>query len=159
MTEMTRLQLDRDGWFCLIDPHAFASYVSEAPTLADQLTRYAAERQHEHGIVMHLGPGAALDVLAPAESRPDRPIRTFTHTIVASHGVLAVPTFKELTGAAGFSGRRLVTEATPRIGRPPGRYLVVVAQYQQSPRITLSIAPAVRPAADPAVLANMVPWI
>jgi len=156
---MTRLQLDRDGWFCLIDPYAFASYISEAPTLTDQLSRYAAERQHEHGVVVHLGPDAALDLLAPAAPRADRPARTFTHTVVASRGILAVPTFKELTGAAGFSGRRLITEATPRIGRAPGRYLVTVAQYEQAPRVTLSIAPASRPIADAAVAANVVPWI
>lgn len=156
---MTRLQVDLDGWLCLIDPYAFASYINDAPTHADQLTRYAAERRAEHGIVMHLGAEAALDVLAPAVPRTDQPLRTFTHTVVASRGVLAVPTFKELTGAAGFSGRRLVSDATPRIGRAPGRYLVTVAQYAQEPRITLAIAPAPRPVADPAIAANVVPWL
>lgn len=159
VTEMTRLQLDLDGWFCLIDPHSFASYISDAPTRADQLTRYAAERQREHGIVIHLGPDAALDVLAPATPRTDRPVRMFSHTLVASRGVLAAPTFKELTGAAGFAGRRLVTDATPRIARPAGRYLVTTAQYEQSPRVTLAIAPAPRPVADPAVPAHAVPWV
>lgn len=156
---MTRLQLDLDGWFCLIDPHAFAWFISDAPTRADQLARYAAERQREHGIVIHLGPDAALDVLAPGAPRTDRPVRSFSHTVVASRGVLAAPTFKELTGAAGFASRRLVTEVTPRIARPVGRYLVTIAQHEQSPRVTLAIAPASRPAADPSVAANAVPWV
>ncbi len=156
---MDMLSVDRDGWFCLVDPAAFAAFIHEDAGEMHQLARYAQERRAEHGIVLWLGSGAAFERISPVTPRADRPMRTFQHTVVASHGSLTVPTFKELTGAARFATRRLDTPTVPRLDRAPGRYLVTVAQYDLAPRVTLAIAPARRPVADPFVSPGVVPWV
>lgn len=156
---MDMLSVDRDGWFCIVDPSAFAAFIHEDATESHQLARYAQERHAEHGVVVWFGSGAALERVAPVAPRADRPTRTFRHTVIARHGVLTVPTFKELTGAARFDSRRLDAPTVPRLDRAPGRYLITLAQYDASPRITLAIAPARRPAADPVVPPAVVPWV
>ena len=107
MKSLTYTVTDDSGFLALIDPAAYAAFVSADWTLHRLIQHFKTEMRHEHLAIWGTGREDVWRVDVTFENPAPVDFREFSTTIRASGGHLLLTNYESLTMAAQFDDVRL----------------------------------------------------
>ncbi|HWV48484.1 MAG TPA: hypothetical protein VN035_03425 [Microbacterium sp.] len=155
MSDAPLLNVDEDGFFCLVAPDAYRGFVDEDWELEQLLVRFVEQMNAGSLFIAYPGPEDADETVAFAGTLPDASVlREATSTVHVGVGGLWVTDYTQLTMAAQFDDEAATNAGAIRLPVTEGSHRVALRQVDGDPRYVLTISPV----DDDLKALDAVPW-
>ncbi|NQX27862.1 hypothetical protein HQQ81_10975 [Microbacteriaceae bacterium VKM Ac-2854] len=153
------LEIDSDGFVCLVAPDRYTGFVDEDWTLTALLERFVEQMNARALFVAYPGPDVIDEPLAlVAGAVSERTTRAASGLIEVGAGGLWVTDYTQLTMAAQYADERPIAGYSARLPVEPGVYVVTLQEIAADSSFVLSVAPAPIDAVGTSGRIHVVPW-
>lgn len=157
-TEPMNLEVDDDGFVCVVAPDSYEGFVDEDWTLDRLLARFVEQMNRGSLFVVYPGPDCAnSEILFGTEQTPTNAGREASGIVEVGAAGLWLTDYAELTMAAQFSDESPIASYSHHLPVTAGRYRITIREHaaQDEPTFVLTVSPA---SADTVVQQVSVPW-
>lgn len=156
VAEPLELQVDEDGFVCIVAPETYEGFVDEDWTLDSLLARFVEQTNRGSLFVAYPGPDHAHSRLTLATVPPEtRSAREASGIVQVGSAGLWLTDYTQLTMAAQFSDQPPIANYSRRIPAAPGRCLVTLYEVAGESPFMLTLSPA---SPDTVMEQLSVPW-
>lgn len=156
MSNGVLLEVDDDGFFCLVAPDAYRAFVDEDWQFQQLLTHFVGQMNAGSLFVAYPGSDDANETVALVDGRFDAPaLREVSSAIHVGAGGLWVTDYAQLTMAAQFDDEAPMASGAIRLPVHEGWQRVILRQVDSKPRYVVTIGPFVD---DDRKQHSAVPW-
>ena len=157
-TEPMSLEVDDDGFVCVVAPDSYEGFVDEDWTLDRLLVRFVEQMNRGSLFVAYPGPDAANSAIA-FDRKQGRTAagREASGIVQVGEAGLWLTDYTELTMAAQFSDESPIASYSQRLPVTAGRYRVTLCEEvaQDEATFVLTVSPA---GPDEVAEQDSVPW-
>ena len=152
------LEVDDDGFVCVVAPDSYEGFVDEDWTLDSLLARFVQQMNRGSLFVAYPGPDAANSEIAfGTEQAPTGAGREASGIVQVGTAGLWLTDYAELTMAAQFSDESPIASYSQRLPVATGRYRITLREQDAEDESTfvLTVSPV---GLDEVVEQSSVPW-
>ena len=156
--EPISLEVDDDGFLCVVAPDSYEGFVDEDWTLDQLLVRFVEQMNRGSLFVAYPGPDAAnSEIVFGTEQARAGTGREASGIVQVGAAGLWLTDYTELTMAAQFSDESPIASYSQRLPITAGRYRVTLCEEvaQDEPTFVLTVLPA---GPDEVAEQDCVPW-
>ncbi|UYO95643.1 hypothetical protein OED01_08420 [Microbacterium sp. M28] len=155
MSDALFLNVDEDGFFCLVAPDAYRGFIDEDWQLEQLFTHFVEQMNAGSLFVAHPGPDDADETVSFAGTPSGASaLREATSTVHVGVGGLWVTDYTQLTMAAQFDDETATNSGAMRLPVTEGTHRVTLSQVDGDPCYVLTI----KPVDDDLQPLDAVPW-
>ena len=156
--EPISLEVDDDGFVCVVAPDSYEGFVDEDWTLDRLLVRFVEQMNRGSLFVAYPGPDAANgEIVFGTEQAPAGTGREASGIVQVGEAGLWLTDYAELTMAAQFSDESPIASYSQRLPVTAGRYRITLREEaaEDEPTFVLTVSPVI---GDTLIHRDSVPW-